>query len=171
MDKNSFNFKLEDKEVPFDVVKKTISIVESASNGYVIAKIENYDDTINSRTSISSFVTALNSNMQGDIQNKLGELENEISTYEVYLSVKRLKNYKYRIFFLEYGSVAYPVTIILNDDIAEYSIGKSKTKYLIYNENDLKKLVNMIINSEYFIKLIQNLINEALRREIKESNQ
>ncbi len=168
MDKNNFNFELEDKEAPFDAVKKEISVVEVATNGYVTANIDTYDGKINYQTSIASIVSAFNDNLEENIQDKLGELENEICTYEIFLSVKGLDNYKYRILFLEYGSISYPTTVVLNNDIADYCIGKSKTKYLIYNEKDLKKMIDRIINSDYFIKIVQNLINEALRRESRE---
>lgn len=73
------------------------------------------------------------------------------------------------MFFVRYGSISYPVTIVLNRDIAEKSLGKTQTKYFISNEDNLRDMLNEIINSSYIFSIVQSLINEALRRENKDN--
>ena len=134
----------------------------------MLAKIENYNGHIKSYkrySSISTIAASLNAATEIDIQDELGEIENEEFKYEVYLTVKGLNNYKYRMFFVRYGSISYPVTIVLNSDIAYECFRKNKTNYLINNEKDLKEMLDTIINSQYIIKVVQSLIYEGLRRE------
>ena len=163
MDKNSFNFELESKEIPFDVIKEAISIIDIASRNYVSASIVEYNGNIDSyirRSSAASIAEVMNSKKEIDYQE---------FKYEVYLTVKGLDNYKYRMFFVRYGSISYPVTIVLNRDIAEKSLGKTQTKYFISNEDNLRDMLNEIINSSYIFSIVQSLINEALRRENKDN--
>lgn len=172
MDKNSFNFELESKEIPFDVIKEAISIIDIASRNYVSANIVEYNGNIDSyirRSSAASMAEVMNSKKEIDIQTDLGEIDYQEFKYEVYLTVKGLDNYKYRMFFVRYGSISYPVTVVLNRDIAEKSLGKTQTKYFISNEDNLRDMLNEIINSSYIYSIVQSLINEALRRENKDN--
>lgn len=60
-----------------------------------------------------------------NIQDSLGEQSGVDKKYEVFLSVKGLEYYKYRIMFLRYGAISYPVEVVLNEDIAEAYNGKN----------------------------------------------
>lgn len=101
MNKNSFNFELESKEIPFDVIKEAISIIDIASRNYVSANIVEYNGNIDSyirRSSAASIAEVMNSKKEIDIQTDLGEIDYQEFKYEVYLTVKGLDNYKYRCF-------------------------------------------------------------------------
>lgn len=95
----------------------------------------------------------------------MGVCDNEQYKYEVYISVKGLEYYKYRIMFLEHGTIAYPVKIVLSEELAyEYS----QKKIYTFNIDTMKALEDMmdkIINSQTMVKLLQSLINEAIRQE------
>lgn len=61
-----------------------------------------------------------------DIQQDLGEQGSEQNKFEVFLTVKGLEHYKYRMMFVKYSTISYPVTIVMNKDLAiEYS-GKGR---------------------------------------------
>lgn len=65
-----------------------------------------------------------------DIQAELGAHGAENNKFEVFLTVKRLEHYRYRMMFVEYGSVAYPATAF-----AALSDATSKALYDIYKQN------------------------------------
>ncbi len=100
-----------------------------------------------------------------DIQADLGAQGVENYRYEVFLTVKGLEHYRYRMMFVEYGSVAYPATIIMNEALAiEYS-NKRSFMFKVGSMKDLEDMLDTIINSETMVSLIQSLINESLRQE------
>ena len=100
-----------------------------------------------------------------DIQEDLGEQSKEDHRYEVFLTVKGLEHYRYRLMFVDYGAISYPVTIVLNEMLAiEYS-GKRNDIYYIDSMKELENMLDVVINSESMIDFIQKLINESLRQE------
>ncbi|HJC49475.1 MAG TPA: hypothetical protein H9754_02655 [Candidatus Anaerostipes avistercoris] len=100
-----------------------------------------------------------------DIQEDLGEQSKEDHRYEVFLTVKGLEHYRYRLMFVDYGAISYPVTIVLNEMLAiEYS-GRRNDIYYIDSMKELENMLDVVINSESMIDFIQKLINESLRQE------
>ena len=99
-----------------------------------------------------------------DIQEDLGEQSKEDHRYEVFLTVKGLEHYRYRLMFVDYGAISYPVTIVLNEMLAiEYS-GRRNDIYYIDSMKELENMLDVVINSESMIDFIQKLINESLRQ-------
>lgn len=103
-------------------------------------------------------------------KNLWGEQDNEDHRFEVYLSAKALKHYKYRIMFLQFGTVSYPAQVVMNDDLATVCLGKFKNTLEVETMAELEELINAILESEIMIKLIQSLINESLRKEAQAIN-
>lgn len=100
-----------------------------------------------------------------DIQEDLGEQSKEDHRYEVFLTVKGLEHYRYRLMFVDYGAISYPITIVLNEMLAiEYS-GRRNDIYYIDSMKELENMLDVVINSESMIDFIQKLINESLRQE------
>lgn len=100
-----------------------------------------------------------------DIQEDLGEQSKEDHRYEVFLTVKGLEHYRYRLMFVDYGAISYPVTLVLNEMLAiEYS-GRRNDIYYIDSMKELENMLDVVINSESMIDFIQKLINESLRQE------
>lgn len=134
--------------------------------GYVIGRIREYQASMLILANRSEYDDDLfkgEEPVEHDIQEELGERDEEHHCYNVYLSVKGLAHYKYRMMFVRYGTFLYPVTIIMNDELAiEYS-GNKNGIYQISSVDELENMMDVVINSEIMVSLIQKLINEALR--------
>lgn len=167
MNKETFTFELLDKYPPEVVIRNLIQQIEEATKGYVIGNIEQYNGPIYSyrkNTGLSSLQTVLEP-VNVDIQSDLGAQGVENYRYEVFLTVKGLEHYRYRMMFVEYGSVAYPATIVMNEALAiEYS-NKRSFMFKVGSMKDLEDMLDAIINSETMVSLVQSLINESLRQE------
>ena len=171
MQKDIFNFELLDKYPPNIVIGESLKQIEEATRGYVIGHIAQYDGAVTLST-ISSRLSELTlGEKSADIQNELGEQKKEQNKFEVFLTVKGLEYYKYRIMFVEYGMISYPVSIVMEEELAVEYCGKRKTGFVINSMNELKNMLDSVINSDRMILLIQNLINESLRQENKELTQ
>ena len=170
MNKDQFNFECEDKYSPLELLNKRLKEIDSATKGYVVGKIEKYDGPIDSyikKNSISAIRNVFNGNEESvDIQNSLGDIsETPENRFEVFLAAKVLDKYKYRIMFVEYGELAYPAKIVLNDSIAKRAVDSYTYVLTIKSMNELIELIDKIYSSEYFVSILQNVINESIRRE------
>ena len=67
--------------------------------------------------------------------------------------------------FVDYGTVSYPVKIVMNEELAIEYCGRRKSQFDIASMKELEDMMNKIMDSETFISLAQSLINEALRKE------
>ncbi len=169
MDKSLFSFDLVDTKIPDKVIEETLRQIEDATKGYVIGHIKEYDGKIYSyiekRRSALANITFGTEEREIDIQDELGEIANEDHKFEVFLSVKGLEHYKYRLMFVNYGAISYPVTIVLNDALAEEYSGRKSYIFKIQSMSELNDLMETIINSDTLVSLIQSLIGEAMRQE------
>lgn len=69
------------------------------------------------------------------------------------------------------GALSYPVTIEMNDSLAvEYSGGQMRDVFWIESMKDLEELMARVIYSDTMESLLQKLINESLRQEIKKES-
>lgn len=168
--RKDFNFVLTNTEIPYDVIKKKIDQISNWTRGYVTCEISEYSGEIRSYDTPTTIglIGSAKFNLTGsvkhvDIQKKLGEIKNENHKYEVYLCVNGLDNYKYRICFVEYGSISYPLSLILDSDIAFDCMEQSKEEYIVENQIELEEKIDLILNSETLGGIIQNLIYEAIR--------
>lgn len=169
MNKEMFSFELLDKYPPEVVVGNVLMQIKDATGGYVIGNIEQYDGPIFSYTKkngLASLQTALES-INIDIQAELGEQGTENHKFEVFLTVKGLEHYKYRMMFVQRGSLAYPATVVMNETLAREYSDKRDFVFKVNSMKDLEDMLDMIINSQTMVALIQNLINESLRQETK----
>lgn len=168
MTSDVFSFELADKDAPDVVVGRLIEQIDEATRGYVQANIAEYDGPIQSyvkRTGLFSAIEAFQTTTDTvDIQQDLGEQSEEHHRYEVYLSVAGLEHYKYRILFMDYGAISYPLIIVLNEMLAVEYTGQKKDIFSINTMKELEEMIDGIINSKIMIKLIQSLINESLRQ-------
>ncbi|MDE6220336.1 MAG: hypothetical protein K2G51_07930 [Lachnospiraceae bacterium] len=172
MNEEKFSFELLDRYTPEVVIKNSLEQIEQATKGHVIGNIARYDGPIYSytKTKVTGLAAALGTMQTSsetvtvDIQQDLGEQNSEQNKFEVFLTVKGLEHYKYRMMFVKYSTISYPVTIVMNEDLAiEYS-GKKKDIFTIASMKKLEELMDIVLNSETMILLIQSLINESLRQ-------
>ena len=178
MNEQEFVFDFIDKYSPEIVIGNLLKQIESATRGYVCGHIQEYDGEITSYTKeVGGFSAALSAFQKGaetvhvDIQEDLGEQDYENHRYEVFLSAKGLEHYKYRMMFVDYGTVSYPVTIVMNEDLAVEYTGKRITNFNVESMKELENMVNQILSCKTMLSLIQNLINEAIRQENKTVSQ
>ena len=151
-----FEFKLKDEYTPEVAIMKILSQIEEATQGYVQGKVEVYNGPINSykQPGLAAFLnnsSIMDDEKTIDIQDELGEIGTENHKYEVFLAVKGLPHYKYRMMFI-------------------YS-GQYKELFKCDSMKTLQDMMEKIINSEPMIAFIQKLINEALRQEAKEKRE
>lgn len=174
MSSELFTFELVDKFKPEVVIRKCLEQISEETRGYVFGKIEAYSGPIASYTKkvgVGAALSAIHGSetVEVDIQDKLGVQDEEKNRYEVYLSVKGLEHYKYRIMFVDYGTVSYPARIVMNEELAIEYWGQRKTSFSVVSMDMLENMMNKILHCGTMIVLLQNLINEALRKEVEEA--
>lgn len=170
MDDTIFKFELVDNKLPDDVIRDKLAVVKEATKEYVIGHVNSYSGHIRSYTKQTNRWSLISDSVQPeykevDIQSELGVQDKEVRRFEVFLSVKGLTEYKYRMMFIEYTSITYPVTVVLNENLAHIYTNSYKETFRIESVNALEIMIDKILNSQYFTKLLQSLINEALRKE------
>ncbi|MBQ4559825.1 MAG: hypothetical protein IJA54_05840 [Tyzzerella sp.] len=174
MSSELFTFELVDKLKPEAVIRKCLEQISDETRGYVVGKIEAYTGPIVSYTKKVGIGAALSSiqsseTVEVNIQDKLGVQDEEQNRYEVYLSVKGLEHYKYRIMFVDYGTVSYPARIVMNEELALEYWGQWKTSFDIHSMDSLEEMMEKILHCGTMIRLLQSLINEALRKEVADA--
>lgn len=178
MDSSVFSFELVDSKMPKRVIENSLESIEMATKGYVHGKIEPYSGEIYPYTKKNALASVMKpfEPVEVDIQKKLGEVDPQTYKYEVFLTVKGLSHYKYRLMFIEYSEISYPVTVVLNEDVVENDLIDSffSTRYKMTFEIDsmqeLERMMEAVLNSDIVIRRIQSLINEAMRIE-QDNNQ
>lgn len=166
---DKLHFNLIDILSPEQVVNNFIENINKATQEYVTCVISNYDDVnlkaMNSNlfSSLQNLTTSFDD--QHEIQSNLGEIDSSDKNYEIYLKVKYLEHYKYRLFFLGHSEISYPATIYLQKDLSSACLKQGKCIYTCETMNSLEDILEQILSSDYLIKLLQNLINESLRQE------
>lgn len=176
MNKAKFNFELKDTMSPEEVIIESARDIGECTNEMVICNVGPYDGETKSYIKKNSYATIARTlqTMEEetvDIQDSLGEQSGIENKYEVFLSVKGLEYYKYRIMFLKYGAIAYPVQVVLNEDIAEAYNGKKQYIYDVESMQDLKTMFETIMNTDFCTNLIQSLIYESMRQSRKNNSE
>jgi hypothetical protein len=172
MGNSKFDFELKDTKTPDEVVIDYANKISEETRNLVNCEVKPYDGAISSYIiKKDSFALAMDvlstTEEKFDVQDELGEQSDLDNKFEVYLTIKGLDSYKYRIMFIRYGAISYPVKVVLNEDIAKEYSGKLQYEYIVESMEELEDMVNKIFESEFCTKLIQSLINEAMRIENK----
>lgn len=173
---SNFTFDVVDKYKPEYVIEQALIDFNKETRGYVIVEIKPYSGYISSyivRTGFSFNISKAFEPREEevDIQNDLGVVESEDQTFQVCVRVKGLDNYLYRLMFIKHSDISYPVTVVLSEDIASNCFDSPKQETLeLTSMQEITDLMNNILSADYFHKLIQQLINEALRQEASTTN-
>lgn len=187
MTEEDFSFDLVNDVTPDKIIENSLQEIEKSTRGYVSGHIATYGGPIHSyskevtvqKSSSTAAVMIANlyepktetKTVDIDIQDSLGAIGVDDHKFEVFLTVKGMDKYKYRMMFVEYTSVSYPVTIVMNDDlVAEYSSSYDDT-FELNSVEDVKKMMDKVINSNMIRRLIQSLISEAVRIEKRNGRQ
>lgn len=174
MDNNTFSFDLIDSELPKIVIEHSLEQIEQATKGYVLGKIKKYEGEIYPYTKKNPLLSVMRPFEPEEvcIQSIMGEYNTQKYKYEVFLTAKNLLHYKFRMMFLEYSEISYPVTVVLNenivseDDLEKYVPTNYYMTYEIDSMKDLIELMEIVLNSDIVIRRIQSLIDESMRQEI-----
>ena len=165
----NFKFELKDTNPPEVVIRQVFEEIAVVTNGYVFVELAEYLNPITAyvRKNSLNVMTEMFSEKTIDIQSDLGEIKAERHRYEVYLKSKVMENYKYRLFFVNYETMAYPVEIVVDEKLAEGAFNQTRTVFVKDNMTALEEMLEKIKYSDFFKRLIQNIINESIRRENK----
>ena len=92
-------------------------------------------------------------------QTKLGEVGEDRFTYEFFLTSKGTPDYKFRVLFMQYGITGYPVTVILEEGIAdEINHSDEGYTYSIQNRKKYEELLKLIFGSKRFGEILTKLM-------------
>ena len=172
MDRTTFSFDLVDKYTPDIVINNSLKQIEEATQGYVAGHVEEYGGPISTykkRVGLGQ-LNPIDTEEMIDIQKDLGDQNDQVHRFEVFLTAKGLEYYKYRMMFVQYGSVSYPVTIVMNERLAAVYKGTRNTTFCLGSMQAVEEMMDLIINSDTMVSLLQNLINESIRRENRNVN-
>lgn len=172
MNKETFNFDLKDTMSPEEVIIEDAKKIAECTRDMVSCNVNSYEGETTSYIRKNNILAMAEAMQQTEktinIQDSLGEQSGVDKKYEVFLSVKGLEYYKYRIMFLRYGAISYPVEVVLNEDIAEAYNGKKQYVYNVGSMEELKIMFETIINTDFCTELIQSLIYESMRQTRKD---
>lgn len=106
-------------------------------------------------------------------QNELGKIGEKTQEYEFYLTTPSFEQYKYRICFLQFGIANYPVSVVLEQSIADSINERSDSNYIISckNRKEFEDLMCRVILSKRVLGVMQELINiDQTHNSAKSSN-
>lgn len=162
MDKNFFNEEDDNSIViPRDIILDQCEILNNNSGGRIIARISEYDGPYHSYTSqaglsvMRSFGKIIGEDF--NVQNVLGSAgEDPKMAYELYLTSTATPKYKYRIMIIAYDIMLYPVSIALDESIAQEI--EVQTELEINNQKNFEELLYKIWGSNKVKQIVKNLI-------------
>ncbi len=164
-----------DLTAPNKVVEEILRQVPEATNNIIFGRIDEYSGHVTSYTAVKkSLAEALGTitiEKRVDIQDDLGKRGEEEQKYECFLYTSAYEDYKYRMFFMEYGIAHYPVQFILEESIAR-SIHEITTNYIVTcnNREEVEELVLNILTSKRVLSVMQELIHVYQAQKYKEAN-
>ena len=169
--REKLNFDDIDLTAPDKVIEEILSQLPEATNGMVLGTIQTYTGNVFSYTKpsflgVAEALGTVEKNV--NIQEELGQIGQETHKFECFLYTPEYDKYKYRVFFVKYDVASYPVSIILDESVAE-SISSLNTGY-VYRCNtrdELEGLRYQIFESKRMIAIMQELIriNQAKKAE------
>ncbi len=172
--KLNLNAKLDFSEMdltePNKVIEEILSELPGETNDLVLGQIKQYNGAVKSyvRQGITSISKTLGEE-KVDIQKDLGAKGNETHKFECYLYSPEYENYRYRMFFVEYGVASYPVNIILEESIAKEIRDASSSAYIFkcVNRSRLEDLIIKVLTCDKVVNVMQELIRLS---QIKKQN-
>ena len=154
--KEKLSFDKVDLTAPDKVIKEVGNELSEITQGMVKCEVKEYDGPIRSFTQTKEVEHHI------DIQCRLGEMGNSQKIFEVCLETPDNIDYKFRLMFIAYDATIYPVTVVLESDIAnqlpQYGNGYI---YSFKSRKDFQIFLVDVINSDKAVTILQQLINLA----------
>lgn len=142
-------------------------VLSEITGGKIIARVSEYDGEYQTRyqNTYASTVGALigasgvtGQSIKFNVQKKLGEgNDDEKFVYEFYITSKKTSKYKYRVCFLYYSVMLYPVGISLDKSIADEL--ESKGEFYINSEEEFLGFLQKLLSSKRVTSVINNLLS------------
>lgn len=168
--KEKLSFDKVDLTAPDKVIKEVGNELSEITQGMVKCEVKEYDGPIRSFTQTkevgtAALLTAFQTKtveQHIDIQSRLGEMGNTQKKFEVCLETPDNKDYKFRLMFIAYDATIYPVTVVLESDIAN-QLPKYGNGYIysFKSRKDFQIFLVDVINSDKAVTILQQLINLA----------
>lgn len=169
MEIKNFTFELVDIYKPAEYLQKElVPAISKSTQGFVNGNVVEYDGAIFSAEkpladSLSEMAVATTGKaLHIDTHRDLGELY-KVDKYEFFLTATQFVDYKYRVFFLQYGIDGYPVNVILEPEISRELYGSLKHIVKCESMDDFKVLIFNIVESNTFHSVVQHLIQATVR--------
>ena len=151
------------KSTPRDLVQEQCEKLAEITNGKIIARVADYEGDYKSYSKMSNLALLANAasalTMESfDAQKELGESGDDGSfVYEFFISSERTPKYKYRICFLYYGALLYPVGITLEQSIAN-ELGV-ETEFTVDSEEQFTTMLKRILGCDKLSEVLSNLLS------------
>jgi hypothetical protein len=157
-------------DTPKDIVEYQCASLNKITNGIIVAGVTEYSelypsndlfpsDKLYPSKELSSSVGEVSGGQAANLKNKVGEKAGYGFTYEFYISSIASPNYRYRVMFLQYGTSMYPLTIIMDEAIADELNLEQQT--VCASQEDFESTLEKIINSDKVGKVISVLLGNA----------
>ena len=153
-----------DLTAPNMVVEEIASQIAESTNNIIHGTVAPYSGHVFSYTQkggLGSLSIALGTeDKRIDIQTTLGRQGEEKHKYEFFLQTPSYKSYKFRVCYLQHGISNYPVTVVLEQSIANSMCSDGNASYIFKCKDraDLEDLVVKVIYSKPVIGVMQELI-------------
>lgn len=168
-----------DMTAPNKVVEEILQQLPENTNNIIHGRIEEYTGYVASYTianpalKLGEALASFGTENHIDIQDSLGKLGETEKKFECYLYTSSYDEFKYRMFFMKYGTAIYPVRFTLEESIAR-SIHGSNSNYSSYffscnNREEVEELVFKILTSQKILGVMQELIRIHQAKTVEEA--
>lgn len=152
-----------DLTAPNVVVEEIASQIAESTNNIIHGTVAPYSGHVFSYTQKGGLGLSLalgTEDRRIDIQTTLGRQGEEKHKYEFFLQTPSYKSYKFRVCYLQHGISNYPVTVVLEQNIANSIFSDVNASYIIkcIDRADLEELIVKVIYSKPVIGVMQELI-------------
>lgn len=166
-------------KTPKDIIQEQCERLSELTDGNVVAIIKEYegeyksryeainpdqfemffgstDKLINKYNTFTHYAGVPKNKIVSNIQNTLGENINFV--YEFYITSRNTPKYKYRICFIYYSAIIYPVGISLEKSISD-EIQTEDPEFQVNDESEFITLLSKILSTDRVTAVINNLYN------------
>lgn len=166
------NFNEIDLTPPEKVIREANKELSRETKGIIGMGVEAYEGDIAQQKPSYAGLFA-NSSGTFSVLPDMGKLGEERYQYEVYLYTPSYKSYKFRMMFLRYGMASYPAEVILEQGVADAASGDKRYADIVMrveNREQMEKLIDNILNTDYILAVMQELIRVDQMQRYRRSN-
>ena len=147
---------------PIEIIKTLISQLSIETRDIVSGVVEPYSGRIFSTASTLATLSKTISqiSLSNDIQETLGYENTDTYKYVFYLQTPAYEKYKYRVCYLQHGIGQYPVTLVLEQSIADEIFSKINAPYIVQcnSRNEFEDFLVKIVYTKRILSIMQEMI-------------